>query len=89
MLAEFIDGEEWQKGQAMIVESNLFQLSWTHYLILMRIKNEQERQFYEVEAINQQWDYRRLQREYNSSLYERLALSRDKEAVCGCFHAMF
>jgi predicted nuclease of restriction endonuclease-like (RecB) superfamily len=47
----------------------------------MRIKNAQERQFYEIEAYNQQWDYRRLQREYNSSLYERLALSRDKDAV--------
>ena len=65
----------------MLAESIPFQLSWTHYLILMRIKNDQERRFYEIEAINQQWDYRRLQREYNSSLYERLALSRDKDAV--------
>ena len=81
MLAEFIDDKAWEKRQAMLADSIPFQLSWTHYLILMRIKNEQERQFYEIEAVNQQWDYRRLQREYNSSLYERLALSRDKEAV--------
>jgi predicted nuclease of restriction endonuclease-like (RecB) superfamily len=78
---QFKDIEAWQKGQAMLDEFNPFKLSWSHYLILMRIKNEQERRFYEIEAVNQQWDYRRLQREYNSSLYERLALSRDKDAV--------
>jgi predicted nuclease of restriction endonuclease-like (RecB) superfamily len=47
----------------------------------MRIKNEQERRFYEIEAVNQQWTFRQLQRQYGSSLYERLALSRDKDAV--------
>ena len=81
MIAEFKSNDAWQKGQTMLAKFNPFQLSWTHYLILMRIKNEQERRFYETEAVNQQWDYRRLQREYNSSLYERLALSRDKDAV--------
>ena len=70
-----------QKRQAMLAEFNPFTLSWSHYLILMRIKNDQERRFYEIEATNQQWGYRQLQREYGSSLYERLALSRDKEGV--------
>jgi len=47
----------------------------------VRIKNEQERSFYEIEAVNQQWTVRQLQRQYGSSLYERLALSRDKTEV--------
>ena len=48
-----------------------FNLSWSHYLILMRIKDDQERRFYEIEAAKQQWTYRQLQRQYGSSLYER------------------
>ncbi len=47
----------------------------------MRIKNEDERSFYEIESAKSGWSIRTLQRQYNSSLYERLALSRDKEAV--------
>jgi len=56
-------------------------VSWTHYLVLMRIKNPDERRFYELEAANQQWSVDDLKRQYNSSLYERLALSRDKDEV--------
>ena len=51
-----------------------FLLPWTHYLILMREKNPQARRFYEIEAYNQQWSKRQLQRQIASSLYERLAL---------------
>lgn len=58
-----------------------FSLTWSHYLILMRIKNDDERSFYEIECSNQHWSVRQLQREYNSSLYERLALSRNKDEV--------
>ena len=47
----------------------------------MRIENEDERSFYEIESAKSGWGVRILQRQYNSSLYERLALSRDKEAV--------
>lgn len=75
MLAKF------DKSQAMISQFYPFTLSWTHYLILMRIKNPDERSFYEIEATKQQWTYRQLQRQYGSSLYERLALSRDKDGV--------
>lgn len=56
-------------------------LSWSHYLILMRIKDDAERSFYEIEASQQNWSVRQLQRQYNSSLYERLALSRNKDEV--------
>jgi len=69
------------KSQSMLTESCPFTLSWSHYLVLMRIKNDDERRFYEIEATRQQWTYRYLSRQYNSSLYERLALSRDKDAV--------
>ena len=55
-----------------------FTVSWSHYLILMRIKNADERSFYEIETARNNWSVRHLQRQYNSSLYERLALSRDK-----------
>lgn len=58
-----------------------FALSWSHYLILMRIENAQERSFYEIECREQSWSVRQLQRQYASSLYERLALSSDKDKV--------
>ena len=58
-----------------------FRLPWTHYQIIMREENPQARSFYEIEAYNQQWSKRQLQRQVSSSLYERLALSRDKEEV--------
>lgn len=58
-----------------------FTLSWSHYLVLMRIKNDEERRFYEIECQKQDWSVRQLKREYGTSLYERLALSRDKEEV--------
>lgn len=58
-----------------------FTLGWSHYLILMRVDNPLARSFYEIEAYNQQWSVRQLQRQVGSSLYERLALSRDKDEV--------
>jgi predicted nuclease of restriction endonuclease-like (RecB) superfamily len=47
----------------------------------MRIQDVQERRFYEIESLKQQWTYRQLQRQHGSSLYERLAMSRDKDEV--------
>ncbi len=58
-----------------------FTLSWSHYLKLMRIDNPEERKFYEIEAIENNWSLRELQRQFDSSLYERLQLSRDKEGI--------
>lgn len=58
-----------------------FSLSWNHYQILMRIENPDERHFYEIEAKRQNWGYKWLQRQYASSLYERIALSQDKDKV--------
>lgn len=56
-------------------------LSWTHYIRLMRISDPDERCFYEIEAANNNWSVRELNRQFDSALYQRLALSRDKEAV--------
>lgn len=58
-----------------------FYLSWSHYLKLMRISNIDERHFYEIEAAKNNWSLEELKRQYNSSLYERLALSANKEKV--------
>jgi predicted nuclease of restriction endonuclease-like (RecB) superfamily len=58
-----------------------FTLSWSHYLVLMRVENQEARRFYEIEATQQQWSVRQLARQCASSLYERLALSRDKTEV--------
>lgn len=58
-----------------------FSLPWTHYLQLMRVEDPNARRFYEIEATKEQWSVRQLSRQIGSSLYERLALSRDKGAV--------
>ncbi|ATV67841.1 PDDEXK nuclease domain-containing protein [Fusobacterium pseudoperiodonticum] len=58
-----------------------FKLSWSHYLILMRIEDIDVRKFYEIEAFENNWSLRELKRQVNSSLYERLVLSKDKEKV--------
>jgi predicted nuclease of restriction endonuclease-like (RecB) superfamily len=58
-----------------------FPLSWSHYLFLMGISNVDERKFYEIESANENWSLRELKRQFNSSLYERLALSKDKAGV--------
>ena len=58
-----------------------FTLSWSHYVFLTGIKNPDERSFYEIEATTQDWSLRELKRQFDSGLYERLALSRDKEGV--------
>jgi predicted nuclease of restriction endonuclease-like (RecB) superfamily len=47
----------------------------------MRVEDADERQFYELEAASEQWSLSELKRQYNSCLYERLALSRDKNEV--------
>ncbi len=63
------------------VNEQSFTLSWSHYLVLMRIENPDARSFYEIECAEQQWSVRQLSRQVGSSLYERLALSRNKDEV--------
>ena len=61
--------------------SDQFTLSYSHYLFLMRIDNPDERKFYEIEATSSNWSLRELKRQFDSALYERLSLSKDKEKV--------
>lgn len=56
-------------------------LSWSHYLELIKIDNEQKRKFYLNECINSKWSVRELQRQRDSLLYERLTISADKEKI--------
>jgi len=56
-------------------------LSWSHYTLAMRLDNEQARKFYLKEAESENWSVRELDRQINSLLFERLALSRNKEKV--------
>lgn len=74
---------QFEAGQLFsdLSQSRPFRLSWTHYVFLMGIERADERSFYEIESIDQGWNLTELKRQFNSSLYERLALSRDKEGI--------
>lgn len=56
-------------------------LSWTHYRMLMRVENEQARNFYLEECEKSNWSTRQLERQINSFFYERLLSSHNKEEV--------
>ena len=58
-----------------------FTLGWSHYVTLLSIDSPEERRFYEIEATANDWSVRELERQIASSLYERLALSRNKEEI--------
>lgn len=57
------------------------QLSWTHYRLLLKVTNEKARTFYQIEAAEQHWSTRTLERQINSFYYERLLASQDKKTV--------
>ena len=61
--------------------SDQFKLSWSHYVKLSRISDSDERKFYEIEAVKNNWSLRELERQFDSALYTRLSLSRDKDKV--------
>ena len=69
-----------QIGQQMSARFPLT-LSWSHYVELLGIKDPDERSFYEIESANSGWNVRELRRQKSSSLYHRLALSRDKAGI--------
>ena len=62
-------------------DGNQFVLNWTSYMLLIKIKDPDERSFYEIECYNSNWSFRELKRQIDSCLYERLSLSRDKQGV--------
>jgi len=55
------------------------ELTWTHYRLLLGIRDAKARSFYEIEVVNNSWSTRELDRQINSLLFERLALSKDKK----------
>ncbi len=57
------------------------ELTWTHYRLLLRVEKNDTRNFYMIESVENNWSTRELERQINSLLYERIALSRDKEKV--------
>jgi hypothetical protein len=70
-----------QLGRRSQSSDRPFTLSWSHYVLLLGIKNADERSLYEIESASQSWTVRALKRQFDSSLYERLALSRDKKGI--------
>ena len=81
-----LEGDQIQ--QAVSVESGIAghlntNLSWSHHRLLARIESPYARSFYEVEAVENSWSFRELERQISSLLFERLALSRDKIGLLG------
>jgi hypothetical protein len=56
-------------------------LSWSHYLALLRIQNQQARAFYEIEAAREAWSVRELERQIAALLFDRLAANRNPDEV--------
>lgn len=84
-------GRKYEKPSRKLVSADgqslpRFTLGWSHYLKLIRIDDLNERAFYEIEATKGHWSLRELQRQFDSSLYERLALSRNKKRILELAH---
>ncbi len=60
-------------------QSLIANLSWTHIVRLLSVRDSSERNFYIIETVENSWSVRELDRQINSALYERLSLSRDKQ----------
>ncbi len=56
-------------------------LSWSHYCLILRLEEKMARDFYMVESEREQWSVRELERQINSMLFERIALSKNKQKV--------
>ncbi|MEQ1796805.1 MAG: PDDEXK nuclease domain-containing protein [Lacibacter sp.] len=69
----YIAYQKWQTVSA--------KLSWSHYIALIAVSDDTARKFYEKHALNENLSVRELERQINSSLFERLALSKDKKGV--------
>jgi predicted nuclease of restriction endonuclease-like (RecB) superfamily len=78
MSGQLANAEAWHTASA---KSERWTLSWSHYLFLMAVQDPDERSFYEIEATSENWSLRELRRQFDSGLYQRLALSRDKDGV--------
>lgn len=63
------------------LQTSVFPLSWSQYVFLLGVKDDDSRSFYEIESANNRWTLPELTRQFNSGLYERLVLSRDKKGI--------
>ena len=70
-----------RKSESAPVADRTFTLSWSHYIQLLRVEDSLARRFYEIEATKENWSVRWLNRQIASSLYERVALSKEKDKV--------
>lgn len=70
---------DWQDGR--FFDQLLHQLSWSQFVLLIRLDDPVKRAFYELECLKSRWSVRELERQIDSMLYERVGLSKDKEAV--------
>jgi predicted nuclease of restriction endonuclease-like (RecB) superfamily len=68
----------YSKTQTLSAE---FNLSWSHYMKLMRINDVNERTFYEIESFKNNWSIRELNRQYDTALFTRLTISKDKNEI--------
>lgn len=64
-----------------IGESLIHQLTWTHYIEFLKIDDPLERSFYEKQTVLERWSVRELKRQKKTSLFQRIALSRDKAGI--------
>ena len=73
----------WSASLPQIVDrlQGKFPLGWSHYVTLLSVADPEARRFYEIEAAENGWSVRELKRQLASSLYQRLALSRDKDEI--------
>ena len=62
------------------IENKNSPLNWSHYQILIRMEKP-ERQFYEIESIQNNWSVRELKRQFDSALFQRLSISKNKNEV--------
>lgn len=67
--------------QTLPAEMLIKKLTFTHFVELLKVENPLKRLFYEIECIKGNWNYRQLQRQIGSLLFERTGLSRNKEAL--------
>jgi predicted nuclease of restriction endonuclease-like (RecB) superfamily len=80
---EFFSGITNRQNVVLIIPELIerFSIGWSHYVALLTISNPNERRFYEIETAENSWSVRELERQIASSLYERLALSRNKSEI--------
>lgn len=79
LFAKSLSAEKSKKSSTLLRKSQ--NLGWSHFVRLMSVKKEEERNFYLIECAENSWSVRELDRQINSCLYERLALSKDKKTV--------